>query len=161
MTLTDWLTYLSSMSANVILSNRRISDLQPAAPPRWWSRDRKLRCLAEWCRDNNLKHLGNLLDEVIEEPSWLSVQEDKILLQESNRRRTFTDIDGRPAPTSTPDIPGGVPAYIFCKRCNEQHIDRGEWVTRLHKTHKCEKCGYMWKPFEFATLGIPYSALNI
>ncbi len=44
---------------------------------------------------------------------------------------------------------------LNCPACGEQHIDRGEWATRLHKTHLCEKCGHLWRPFAFATVGVP------
>ena len=45
-------------------------------------------------------------------------------------------------------------AELFCPRCDKRHVDRGEWETRPHRTHRCEHCGREWTPFAFATRGI-------
>lgn len=47
-----------------------------------------------------------------------------------------------------------VKLELFCPKCNLQHIDRNEWVIKLHKTHLCEQCGNEWKPFDFPTTGV-------
>jgi predicted RNA-binding Zn-ribbon protein involved in translation (DUF1610 family) len=33
---------------------------------------------------------------------------------------------------------------VYCPHCLTQHIDRGEWATRRHHTHRCESCGHEW-----------------
>jgi hypothetical protein len=52
---------------------------------------------------------------------------------------------------------------LFCPVCGKQHIDRGEWATKLHKTHMCvansdtdvEKgCGAKWRISEHPTVGV-------
>ncbi|HEX6038894.1 hypothetical protein [Longimicrobium sp.] len=37
------------------------------------------------------------------------------------------------------------PAHLFCPKCNERHVDRGEWETRPHHKHLCEFCGHVWR----------------
>lgn len=54
----------------------------------------------------------------------------------------------------------GAPMYarlfcLWCPACGEYHVDREEWATRAHKTHRCEHCGHEWEPFGFHTLGVP------
>lgn len=52
---------------------------------------------------------------------------------------------------------------MSCPSCGKLHVDRGEWATRLHKTHLCvddphsapEKgCGTRWRPSEHPTVGV-------
>jgi predicted RNA-binding Zn-ribbon protein involved in translation (DUF1610 family) len=43
---------------------------------------------------------------------------------------------------------------IECPSCGAQHIDEGVWKTRLHKTHLCGRCGHLWRPFDFYTVGV-------
>jgi hypothetical protein len=43
---------------------------------------------------------------------------------------------------------------LFCPECCAQHIDRGEWATKPHRTHLCEVCGHKWRPSEYATVGV-------
>lgn len=47
-----------------------------------------------------------------------------------------------------------VPMQLNCPSCLSPHIDEGEWATKPHKTHQCQNCGYEWKPFDYATVGI-------
>ena len=51
-----------------------------------------------------------------------------------------------------------VPTILFCPVCGEQHVDKGEWATKPHRTHLCEECGHTWRPFEASTIGavFPY-----
>jgi len=44
---------------------------------------------------------------------------------------------------------------IFCPKCGTQHIDEGEWATKVHTTHQCQSCGHEWKPFSFPSFGVP------
>lgn len=52
---------------------------------------------------------------------------------------------------------------MLCPSCGKLHVDRGEWATRLHRTHLCvddpdsypvQGCGTKWKPSEFPTVGV-------
>jgi len=47
-----------------------------------------------------------------------------------------------------------VRMILKCPACGEQHIDKGEWATKPHRTHLCEKCNHEWRPFEFPTVGV-------
>jgi hypothetical protein len=51
-----------------------------------------------------------------------------------------------------------VQMNIFCPVCKAQHVDRGEWATRPHKTHQCQapECGHEWRPFDFPTVGVAH-----
>lgn len=47
--------------------------------------------------------------------------------------------------------------FLHCPQCKQQHIDKGEWETKLHKTHLCEFCKHEWRPFDFYTYGVEYN----
>jgi predicted RNA-binding Zn-ribbon protein involved in translation (DUF1610 family) len=48
----------------------------------------------------------------------------------------------------------GINKVLHCPGCGVQHIDMGEWKTRLHKTHACDNCGIEWRPFNYPTRGV-------
>lgn len=51
--------------------------------------------------------------------------------------------------------PGPVKLRLQCPKCKGFHVDRDEWATtRVHRTHLCEHCGHLWRPYEFPTVGI-------
>ena len=52
---------------------------------------------------------------------------------------------------------------MSCPSCGKLHVDRGEWATKLHKTHLCvndpssspeQGCGSKWKVSEYPTVGV-------
>ena len=51
---------------------------------------------------------------------------------------------------------------LFCPNCGKQHLDIGEFASRIHRTHLCENtpdgpntvCGKLWRPFDFPTRGV-------
>ena len=43
---------------------------------------------------------------------------------------------------------------LFCPECGHQHIDEGEWATRIHKTHLCSACGNEWRVSYAPTFGV-------
>lgn len=47
-----------------------------------------------------------------------------------------------------------TPLILFCPVCTAQHLDVGEWATRLHRTHLCLDCGHLWRPSEDYTVGV-------
>lgn len=47
-----------------------------------------------------------------------------------------------------------VKAVLNCPKCQVRHVDREEWATKPHRTHQCEKCSHVWKPFPFFTVGV-------
>jgi len=50
--------------------------------------------------------------------------------------------------------PEPIPMYLTCPKCNERHIDEGEFRTRSHATHACQKCGLCWRPAVAPTVGV-------
>jgi predicted RNA-binding Zn-ribbon protein involved in translation (DUF1610 family) len=50
-------------------------------------------------------------------------------------------------------------AFLFCPQCHKQHIDEGEFATRVHRTHRCvddaagSGCGFEWR-VEPAVFGV-------
>jgi len=57
--------------------------------------------------------------------------------------------------TAAPPAPVVVAKVIHCPECGAIHIDEGEWATRLHKTHQCQSCKHEWRPYPYATVGVP------
>ena len=55
-----------------------------------------------------------------------------------------------------------VDLVLHCPACGKQHLDIGEFETRVHRKHLCENtpeglgtgCGHLWVPFEHATRGV-------
>lgn len=60
-----------------------------------------------------------------------------------------------------PDPP--VPMLLNCPGilengnvCGARHIDRGEFATRVHHTHACQRCGHVWRPAVVPTVGVEF-----
>jgi predicted RNA-binding Zn-ribbon protein involved in translation (DUF1610 family) len=49
-----------------------------------------------------------------------------------------------------------IPMRIPCPDCGELHIDEGEFATRPHHTHSCQKCGMTWRPAVVNTVGVRF-----
>lgn len=49
-----------------------------------------------------------------------------------------------------------VPILLHCPECNERHIDRGEFATKVHHTHSCQFCGMTWRPAVVPTVGVQF-----
>lgn len=47
-----------------------------------------------------------------------------------------------------------LPIITHCPNCARQHVDRDEWVTRKHRTHRCEHCTHEWRPANVPTVGV-------
>jgi len=45
---------------------------------------------------------------------------------------------------------------LFCEVCGEMHIDEGEFATKLHHTHTCQRCGLSWRPAVEYTVGVRF-----
>ncbi len=51
---------------------------------------------------------------------------------------------------------------LHCPACGKQHLDIGEFATRVHRKHLCENtpdgektgCGHVWMPLPYATKGV-------
>ena len=51
-----------------------------------------------------------------------------------------------------------IPMILFCPMCNTRHIDKGDFATRPHHTHACQKdtCGFVWRPAINTTVGVQH-----
>lgn len=47
-----------------------------------------------------------------------------------------------------------IAVLAFCPECRMQHVDRGEWETRPHRSHLCEHCGHVWRLAMVPTVGV-------
>lgn len=47
-----------------------------------------------------------------------------------------------------------IPMILHCPKCSTQHVDKGAWVERAHRTHRCESCEHEWRPSNLATVGV-------
>lgn len=68
-----------------------------------------------------------------------------------------------PVVAATPEPTNAVPMVLYCPNCKRQHVDvdddTGNWATsRLHRKHLCKPsdggCGHVWRPFDYATVGV-------
>lgn len=49
-----------------------------------------------------------------------------------------------------------IPMLLVCPTCYERHIDVGEFATKSHHTHACQRCGMVWRPALVATVGVRF-----
>ena len=49
-----------------------------------------------------------------------------------------------------------IPMLIWCPMCKARHVDAGEFATKLHHTHSCQKCGLTWRPAIVPTVGVQF-----
>lgn len=54
------------------------------------------------------------------------------------------------------DNPPPIPITLNCPCCGARHIDEGEFATRPHKRHSCQKCGINWTPSDHPTVGVRF-----
>lgn len=55
---------------------------------------------------------------------------------------------------STVDTP--IPMLLWCPSCHARHVDKGEFATKPHHTHACQKCGLPWRPAIVPTVGVQF-----
>lgn len=60
-----------------------------------------------------------------------------------------------PVPMRLP-CPGIVERNGMQVPCGELHVDEGEFATKPHHTHACQKCGMVWRPAVMATVGVRF-----
>lgn len=49
-----------------------------------------------------------------------------------------------------------IPMLLWCPLCHARHIDKGEFETKLHHTHACQRCGLPWRPAIEPTVGVAF-----
>lgn len=81
-----------------------------------------------------------------------------IALRRLTRQREKRDEKGR-FTNIVMQLDPSVPMVLHCPKCKIKHIDRGIWgTTRIHRTHLCS--GAIWRPFDFATVGVEVEAVK-
>jgi hypothetical protein len=72
--------------------------------------------------------------------------------------KLFIAVD-RPEPAE----PEAIPMILHCPGvleggnvCGARHIDRGDFATKPHATHSCQRCGFTWKPAKVPTTGVEF-----
>lgn len=54
----------------------------------------------------------------------------------------------------TPPTPTPIPMMLACPRCHRSHVDKDQWATYPHRTHRCESCETEWRPANVPTVGV-------
>lgn len=49
-----------------------------------------------------------------------------------------------------------VPLLLWCPMCHERHIDEGDTAKKEHRTHACQRCGFLWAPAVVPTIGVQF-----
>lgn len=49
-----------------------------------------------------------------------------------------------------------IPMLLMCPACHCRHIDKGEFATKPHHTHACQRCGMVWRPALVPTVGVQF-----
>lgn len=63
---------------------------------------------------------------------------------------------GKDAPDPQVPIILPIPMLIHCPECYTQHVDEGEWKTKVHRTHLCAHCKHEWQPANCPTVGVAF-----
>ncbi|HEY5553039.1 MAG TPA: hypothetical protein VIK52_14195 [Opitutaceae bacterium] len=53
-------------------------------------------------------------------------------------------------------LPEPIPMCLWCPGCHERHVDAGEFATKPHHTHACQRCGMVWRPAVVPTVGVQF-----
>jgi hypothetical protein len=54
------------------------------------------------------------------------------------------------------ELSAPIPMFLTCPICRARHIDEGEFATKPHHTHSCQKCGLTWRPAVSHTVGVRF-----
>jgi len=49
-----------------------------------------------------------------------------------------------------------IPLRLVCPECKALHVDEGEFATKPHHTHACQRCGNVWRPAIVPTVGVRF-----
>lgn len=49
-----------------------------------------------------------------------------------------------------------IPMRIHCPKCGDLHLDEGEFATKVHATHSCQRCGLTFRPAVVPTVGVRF-----
>lgn len=77
--------------------------------------------------------------------------DDRLVMAIQNVKAMFQG-----APAAAEVQPQPIPMLLWCPECCDRHIDEGEFATKSHHTHACQKCGHVWRPAIVPTLGVQF-----
>lgn len=125
----------------------------------------------DWSRKNRDRHHSDAraLEIALASslPGGTLDQLTSLLLSRKASQLVVRDFTAPPAP-STPDLPTldspavppaaqvPVPILLHCPECGARHIDEGEFATKVHHTHACQSCGFVWRPAVVPTIGVRF-----
>lgn len=49
-----------------------------------------------------------------------------------------------------------IEMVLFCPMCQTRHLDEGKFAMKLHHTHACQSCGFVWRPAKQYTIGVQF-----
>ncbi len=49
-----------------------------------------------------------------------------------------------------------IPMLLWCPMCHVRHVDVGDFATKPHHTHACQRCGVAWRPAIACTVGVQF-----
>lgn len=111
---------------------------------------------AEKCAELADKKAGALLSRA-DDPCRVKLDEGKVR-NHAEALKSFAAtlraaIAAVPAQVATPPID----MILLCPSCGDQHIDSAsppDWTNPPHRSHRCWKCGHVWRPADVATNGV-------
>ncbi len=99
----------------------------------------------------NAERIGHVA-EVLEKDLYLCVfGAEKLSLIRS--QFDFVEVSGD---VRREPVEKAVPMILYCPACGERHIDSNGWETKVHSTHACQSCGFVWRPAVIATVGVQF-----
>ena len=57
---------------------------------------------------------------------------------------------------SEPELIPPIEMILHCPMCNVRHVDKGKFAEKLHHTHACQNCGFVWRPACCYTVGVQF-----
>lgn len=96
-------------------------------------------------RKDSDKRLREQRDSLIAQLNAATAARREVQADLSVMRESYTKVFREPA---------GIAMLLNCPRCHAQHEDVGEWLTRPHKTHQCQRCAHEWRPANVPTIGV-------
>jgi len=49
-----------------------------------------------------------------------------------------------------------IEMILHCPECSGRHIDEGKFESKVHHTHACQHCGFVWRPAVVSTKGVRF-----
>ncbi len=106
--------------------------------------------------EQKLAALSESLGNVTIERNDLRTEVEANAVRISRRDTYIKELEHEAEESIEDPEPKPIPLYLTCPKCSQQHIDEGEWATRVHHTHSCQHCGLTWRPAVAPTVGVQF-----